>query len=95
MRSALGGHISKAHPGKSKSYNHKRTVRDRRELLRDLHKVAMQIYMKEKLHLQPNAKISKSHRVFKIASEYRSSETIADANNQCEAMGGSSLADPN
>ena len=51
--------------------------------------------MKEKLHLQPNAKISKSHRVFKIASEYRSSETNADANNQCEAMGGSSLADPN
>ena len=38
LRSALGGHISKAHPGKSQAYNHKKTVRDRRELLRDLHK---------------------------------------------------------
>lgn len=26
-RSALGGHISKVHPGKSASYNHKKSVR--------------------------------------------------------------------
>jgi hypothetical protein len=39
--SALGGHISKAHPGRSQAYNHKKTVRERRELERDLHKHAM------------------------------------------------------
>jgi hypothetical protein len=31
---ALGGHISKAHPGKSDSYNHKKKVREQRGLER-------------------------------------------------------------
>ena len=43
--SALGGHISKAHPGQSIAYNHKKTVRDRRELERILHKHAMDHYV--------------------------------------------------
>ena len=42
--SALGGHISKAHPGKSDAYNHKKRVRETRELERDLHRNTMQIY---------------------------------------------------
>ena len=36
--SALGGHISKAHPGKSDAYNHKKNVREFRSLERELHK---------------------------------------------------------
>ena len=43
-RSALGGHISKSHPGSSASYNHKKTVRDKRWLLRELHTFAMEQY---------------------------------------------------
>lgn len=35
--SALGGHVSKAHPGLSEAYEHKKRVRDTRELERDLH----------------------------------------------------------
>jgi hypothetical protein len=35
--SALGGHISKAHPGLSEAYNHKKQVRETRELERELH----------------------------------------------------------
>ena len=35
--SALGGHISKAHPGQSSAFNHKKSVRDHRELERELH----------------------------------------------------------
>ena len=42
--SALGGHISKAHPGQSSAYNHKKHVRETRELERSLHKHTMQIY---------------------------------------------------
>lgn len=69
MRSALGGHISKAHPGKSQSYNHKKTVRDRRELLRDLHKQAMNMYLQHGLHLQQQVPKNKhSNNVFKITS---------------------------
>jgi hypothetical protein len=34
---ALGGHVSKAHPGLSVSYLHKKRVRDTRELERELH----------------------------------------------------------
>ena len=43
--SALGGHISKAHPGQSKAYNHKKTVRENRELERSLHKQARDQYI--------------------------------------------------
>ena len=43
--SALGGHISKAHPGQSKAYNHKKTVRENRELERSLHKEARDQYI--------------------------------------------------
>ena len=42
--SALGGHSSKAHPGMSEAYNHKKKVRDLRELERDLHNHAIQVY---------------------------------------------------
>ena len=35
--SALGGHVSKAHPGLSEAYEHKKRVRDTRQLERDLH----------------------------------------------------------
>jgi len=42
--SALGGHISKAHPGMSEAYNHKKKVRDLRELERELHNHAIQVY---------------------------------------------------
>ena len=42
--SALGGHISKAHPGTSKAYNHKKNVREKRQLERILHKEAMSQY---------------------------------------------------
>ena len=45
--SALGGHISKAHPGQSKAYNHKKFVRETRELERELHKHSMEIYYKQ------------------------------------------------
>ena len=38
---ALGGHISKAHPGQSESYNHKKRVRAERQLERELHKLAI------------------------------------------------------
>ena len=48
-RSALGGHISKAHPGKSASYNHKKIVRENRWLERELHQAAMQVYRKRHL----------------------------------------------
>ncbi|CDW84157.1 UNKNOWN [Stylonychia lemnae] len=41
---ALGGHISKAHPGQSSAYNHKKQVREQRELERQLHKDAMNFY---------------------------------------------------
>ena len=47
MCSALGGHISKAHPGQSKAYNHKKTVRESRELERNLHKRAMEQYIEQ------------------------------------------------
>jgi hypothetical protein len=51
MCSALGGHISKAHPGQSQAYNHKKTVRESRELERNLHKHAMDEYIEaEKDH---------------------------------------------
>jgi hypothetical protein len=42
--SALGGHISKAHPGQSRAYNHKKRVRETRELERELHRHTMQVY---------------------------------------------------
>jgi len=42
--SALGGHISKAHPGMSDAYNHKKRVRETRELERELHRHTMRIY---------------------------------------------------
>ena len=42
--SALGGHISKAHPGQSSAYNHKKRVRETRELERELHRHTMRIY---------------------------------------------------
>lgn len=41
---ALGGHISKAHPGQSASYNHKKRVREERQLERELHKRAIAEY---------------------------------------------------
>ena len=41
MCAALGGHISKAHPGKSEAYNHKKKVREDRKLDRALHTEAM------------------------------------------------------
>lgn len=44
---ALGGHISKAHPGQSMAYNHKKQVREQRELERLLHKDAMEFYFKK------------------------------------------------
>ena len=44
VSSALGGHISKAHPGESESYNHKKKVREDRELSRLLHKEAIEQY---------------------------------------------------
>eukprot|EP00347_Sterkiella_histriomuscorum_P019991 403339515 len=44
---ALGGHISKAHPGQSQAYNHKKQVREERELERCLHKDAMQFYFEK------------------------------------------------
>jgi len=47
--SALGGHISKAHPGQSDAYNHKKKVRELRELERDLHTEAMQIYKDDQI----------------------------------------------
>ena len=42
--SALGGHISKAHPGQSSAYNHKKRVREMRELERELHRHTMHLY---------------------------------------------------
>ncbi len=42
--SALGGHVSKAHPGLSEAYEHKKRVRDTRQLERDLHQDAVQIF---------------------------------------------------
>jgi len=45
--SALGGHISKAHPGQSQTYNHKKAVRDRRNLERLLHRETMEIYAEQ------------------------------------------------
>ena len=42
--SALGGHISKAHPGQSRAYNHKKRVRETRELERELHRHTMHVY---------------------------------------------------
>ena len=42
--SALGGHISKAHPGQSSAYNHKKRVRETRELERELHRHTMRVY---------------------------------------------------
>lgn len=41
---ALGGHVSKAHPGQSTAYLHKKQVRDTRELQRLLHQEAVMIY---------------------------------------------------
>jgi hypothetical protein len=41
---ALGGHMSRAHPGQSTDYNRKKTVRERRTFLREIHKKAKQIY---------------------------------------------------
>lgn len=43
---ALGGHCSKSHPGLSPIYNHKKQVRQKRELERDLHKEALEVYAK-------------------------------------------------
>ena len=45
--SALGGHVSKAHPGLSVAYEHKKRVRDTRHLERDLHQQAVQMYKKQ------------------------------------------------
>ena len=45
--SALGGHISKAHPGQSSAYNHKKRVREMRELERELHRHTMQLYKEQ------------------------------------------------
>ena len=45
LSSALGGHISKSHPGQSKAYIHKKNVRERRKLERMLHKEAMDHYI--------------------------------------------------
>ena len=42
--SALGGHISKAHPGQSDSYNHKKRVRETRELERELHRRTLRLF---------------------------------------------------
>ena len=50
--SALGGHISKAHPGQSTAYNHKKRVRDARELERTLHREAMDLYQAELNNLE-------------------------------------------
>ena len=36
--------MSKAHPGKSETYVKKKQTRENRELERELHKVAMEIY---------------------------------------------------
>ena len=55
--SALGGHISKAHPGQSTAYNHKKRVRDARELERTLHREAMDLYQAElNNHLEDTGK---------------------------------------
>ena len=45
--SALGGHVSKAHPGLSEAYEHKKRVRDTRQLERDLQQEAVQLYKKQ------------------------------------------------
>ena len=45
--SALGGHVSKSHPGQSVAYNHKKSVRDNRHIERDLHKQAMTLYKQQ------------------------------------------------
>lgn len=44
ISAALGGHISKAHAGQSQSYNHKKKVRQERELSRLLHKEVITLY---------------------------------------------------
>jgi hypothetical protein len=44
---ALGGHVSKAHPGRSVSYLHKKRVRDTRELERELHQEAVNLYKED------------------------------------------------
>lgn len=53
---ALGGHISKAHPGSSKTYNQKKKVRAQRELERRLHKESMFIYNEVYLGKSPDHK---------------------------------------
>ena len=54
--SALGGHISKAHPGQSTAYNHKKRVRDARELERTLHREAMDLYQAELNNMEDTGK---------------------------------------
>ena len=46
-RSALGGHMSKSHPGTSVAYNHKKAVREKRKLERELHATAMAEYRRQ------------------------------------------------
>ena len=54
---ALGGHISKAHPGQSDAYNHKKQVREEREKERQLHKEAMYVYKKAYGHTMQSQRV--------------------------------------
>ena len=58
--SALGGHISKAHPGQSTAYNHKKRVRDARELERTLHREAMDLYQAELNNMEDTGRDNQS-----------------------------------
>jgi len=53
--SALGGHKSKAHPGQSKAYNHKKKVRETRELERELHRHTMRLYQESLMESEGQA----------------------------------------
>lgn len=50
---ALGGHVSKSHPGRSQTYNHKKRVREERFLDRELHNFAKELYTENERRNNP------------------------------------------
>lgn len=74
--SALGGHVSKAHPGLSEAYEHKKRVRDTRQLERDLHQEALKVFKKRQ---NDNEGDLNRNTIKRIKKEIVKAETKYDA----------------
>lgn len=66
--SALGGHISKAHPGQSSAYNHKKQVRETRRLERQLHQHTLKIYQETQMREQAQAEAENEPKMTMIVT---------------------------